>query len=152
MLKVLFVCVSNSARSQMAEAFLNKLGGGYFVAESAGIEPKPLNPLAIRLMAELGYDIRNNKVDSVFDFLKSGKTYSLVIKVCDQLSGQRCPVFPHVLKTLDWNIPDPALLEGTETEILHQGRLIRTEIEEKVKQLIADYGAYAKERNGSTIA
>jgi len=101
MLKVLFVCVHNSARSQMAEAFLNKLGGEYFEAESAGLEEGVLNPMVIRVMDEIGIDISNNRTDSVFDFYRKGKAFSIVVKVCDEMSGQRCPIFPSALHTLN---------------------------------------------------
>jgi len=68
--KVLFVCVHNSARSQMAEAFLNALAGDRFYAESAGLEPGKINPFVVKVMKEVGIDISNNKIDSVFDFFK----------------------------------------------------------------------------------
>lgn len=92
MLKVLFVCVHNSARSQMAETFLNDLGKEYFFAESAGLEKGELNPNVVEVMKEIGYDISNNQTKSVFDFFKSGKSYTYVIKVCDEMNGQRCPI------------------------------------------------------------
>ena len=81
MQKVLFVCIHNSARSQMAETFLNDLGEGRFVAESAGLEKGVLNPIVVEAMAELGYDISNNQTDSVFDFFKEGRNYDYVVKV-----------------------------------------------------------------------
>ncbi len=146
MIKVLFVCVKNSARSQMAEAFLNKLGQPDFIAESAGIEKGTLNPIVVKVMAEIGYDISNNSVNSVFDFLKQGNQYSLVVKVCDQVNGQRCPIFPDVLKTLEWNITDPATLQGSPDEIIEKTRQIRDEIKTRVTELIAEYKEYAQNR------
>ncbi len=146
MIKVLFVCVKNSARSQMAEAFLNKLGQPDFIAESAGIEKGTLNPIVVKVMAEIGYDISNNSVDSVFDFLKQGNQYSLVVKVCDQVNGQRCPIFPNVLKTLEWNITDPATLQGSPDEIIEKTCQIRDEIKTRVTELIAEYKEYAQNR------
>ncbi|MEA5018556.1 MAG: arsenate reductase ArsC [Erysipelotrichaceae bacterium] len=146
MIKVLFVCVKNSARSQMAEAFLNQLGQPDFIAESAGIEKGTLNPIVVKVMAEIGYDISNNSVDSVFDFLKQGNQYSLVVKVCDQVNGQRCPVFPNVLKTLEWNVTDPATLQGSPDEIIEKTRQIRDEIKTRVTNLIAEYREYAQNR------
>lgn len=146
MIKVLFVCVKNSARSQMAEAFLNKLGQPDFIAESAGIERGTLNPIVVKVMAEIGYDISNNSVNSVFDFLKQGNQYSLVVKVCDQVNGQRCPIFPDVLKTLEWNITDPATLQGSPDEIIEKTRQIRDEIKTRVTELIAEYKEYAQNR------
>ncbi|MGE5847478.1 MAG: arsenate reductase ArsC [Ignavibacteria bacterium] len=95
-LKVLFVCVHNSARSQMAEAYLNKFGGDRFFAESAGLEPGKLNPLIVDVMKEEGIDISNKKTNDVFEFYKKGKFYSYVIAVCDKEAAKRCPIFPGI--------------------------------------------------------
>ena len=146
MLKVLFVCVSNSARSQMAEAFMNRLGNGDFEAESAGIEPGKLNPLVVRVMNDIGYDISKNTTNSVFSFLKEGRNYSIIINLCDQSSNQKCPVFPMALKTLDWNIADPALVTGNDQEKLEKIGLIRDEIKMKVELFITQYKEYAQSR------
>ena len=94
--RVLFVCVHNSARSQMAEAFLKQLAGDRFEVESAGIEPGALNPIVVDAMKEIGIDISGNQTKDVFDFLKRGKAFSYVITVCDEASGERCPIFPGV--------------------------------------------------------
>jgi len=75
MTKVLFLCVHNSARSQMAEAFLRKHGGDRFETESAGLEPGKLNPFVVRAMAEVGIDISGNPTKSVWDLFKAGKVY-----------------------------------------------------------------------------
>lgn len=84
MLKVLFVCVHNSARSQMAEAFFNQYATGIDGSESAGIKPGLLNPFVVRAMAEKGIDISNNITKGVFDLYKEGRTLSHVIAVCDE--------------------------------------------------------------------
>jgi len=139
MIKVLFICIHNSARSQMAEAFLNRLGKGKFVAESAGLEAGKLNPIAVQAIAELGYDISKNKTKNVFDFFKQGKRYEIVVKVCDALNGQRCPIFPSTKVTLNWDLPDPSALAGSEEEKLKAIRLIRDLILTKVESLIRDY-------------
>jgi arsenate reductase len=139
MMKVLFVCIHNSARSQMAEAFLNRLGKGNFIAESAGIEAGTLNPFVIEAMSELGYDISKNQTKSVFDFFKEGRTYSAVIKVCDQANGQRCPIFPKTLINLSWNLEDPSSFEGTHEEKLERTRHIRDQIKIKVEEFISEY-------------
>jgi arsenate reductase len=81
--KVLFICVHNSARSQMAAAWLNDMCGDYFEAHSAGLEPGELNPLAVQVMDEVGIDISNNKTQAVFDVFKSGQFFPYVITVCD---------------------------------------------------------------------
>jgi len=139
MIKVLFVCVHNSARSQMAEAFLNRLGKGNFIAESAGLEPAPINPLVIRAMREIGYDISKKEPYSVFDYFNEGRRYSFIVKVCDQINGQRCPIFPLTLKVLDWNFEDPSEFTGTDEEKLEKVRMLRDKIKDNVIALIKDY-------------
>jgi len=130
--KVLFVCVHNSARSQMAEAFLNLLAGDRFEAESAGLEPAALNPLVVEVMKEIGIDISGNRTKGVFEFIKAGKLFNYVITVCDETSGNRCPIFPGYTKRLHWNFPDPSALEGNHEEKLKQTRVIRDEIKERI--------------------
>jgi len=139
MRKILFVCIHNSARSQMAEAFLNRLADGIFTSESAGIEAGTLNPLVVKVMAEIGYDLSQNKTKSVFDFHKQGKTYWSVIKVCDQANGERCPIFPGTINNFNWNLPDPSVLTGTEEEKLVELRKIRDQIKLKVETFIHEY-------------
>ena len=92
--RVLFVCVHNSARSQMAEAFLNALAPDRFVAESAGIEPRTLNPTVVEAMKGGGIDISKNTTKSVQSFIAEGRRYDYIITVCDEASAERCPVFP----------------------------------------------------------
>lgn len=136
MKKVLFVCVHNAARSQMAEAFLNKLGKDFFIAESAGLEPGELNPDIVDVMLEIGYDIHQNPTKSVFNFYKEGKRYHYVVKVCDQINGQKCPIFPATLKVLDWNHEDPSQYSGSKEERLVQARKLRDEIKHNVEEMI----------------
>ncbi|MCF7873378.1 MAG: arsenate reductase ArsC [Candidatus Omnitrophica bacterium] len=126
--KVLFVCIHNSARSQMAEAFLNQLARDKFEAESAGLEPGKLNPLVVKVMQEVGIDISANKTKSVFDFYKQGKLYDYVITVCDESQSERCPVFPGVAKKLHWGFSDPSSFSGTDQEKLEKTRKVRDEI------------------------
>jgi arsenate reductase len=137
--RVLFVCIHNSARSQMAETFLNDFGQEKFIAESAGIEAGKLNPIVVEAMKEVGYDISKNETNSVFDFFKEGRQYDLVVKVCDAVNGQLCPVFPGVKAELYWNITDPSALAGTPEEKLIEIRKIRDLIKVKVEGLIQDY-------------
>lgn len=135
-IKVLFVCIHNSARSQMAEKFLNELGKEEFSAESAGLEPGVLNPVVVSVMNEIGYDISGNKTKSVFDIFKSGKTYDFVITVCDPEAAERCPIFPGIVKRLHWGFKDPSSFKGTDEEKLVFTRKIRDEIKEKVIEFI----------------
>src|SRR6516162_8600548 len=92
--RVLFICIHNSARSQMAEAFLNQICGEEFEAQSAGLEPGKLNPIVVEVMREIGFDIAQNKTKAVFDMIKFGQIFSYVITVCDEASAERCPIFP----------------------------------------------------------
>jgi arsenate reductase len=130
--RVLFVCVHNSARSQMAEAFMNHLCGDGYEAESAGLEPGELNPLVVEVMREAGIDISRNGTKGVFDFYKRGKLYGFVITVCDQASSEMCPLFPGISAKLHWSFADPAGFTGTYEEKLQKTRLLRDQIKEKI--------------------
>jgi len=132
--KVLFICVHNSARSQMAEALLKRLAGDRFEVESAGLEPGKLNPLAVEAMGELGIDISRNKTKSVFDLYRQGKKYDYVITVCDQSQSQGCPIFPSTVKTFHWAFEDPSRFDGPHDEKLARVRGIRDLINAKISE------------------
>lgn len=132
--RVLFVCVHNSARSQMAEAFLNRMCSDVFEAESAGLEPGALNPLAVEAMREIGIDIGGNGTRGVSEIIESGQRFDCVITVCDESSAEQCPIFPGVAARVHWNFPDPAKFTGTWEERLEQTRNIRDAIESKIEQ------------------
>jgi arsenate reductase len=132
--KVLFVCIHNSARSQMAEAFLNQICGEEFEAHSAGIEPGKLNPIVVEAMQEIGIDISSNKTKSVSEFLKSNKLFSYVITVCDETSAERCPVFPGMTTQLHWGFPDPSAFQGTREEKLERTREVRDSIKQQIEK------------------
>lgn len=138
--KVLFVCIHNSARSQMAEAFFNLIASGKAVAESAGIEPGKLNPIVVDAMRETGIDISGNKTKSVFDFLKSEKKFDFVITVCDETSGERCPFFPGKVTRLHWNFDDPSSFAGSYEEKLRKTAMVRDRIRDKVTEFIKEIG------------
>jgi arsenate reductase len=130
--KVLFICIHNSARSQMAEAWLNYTCGDSFEAQSAGLEPGTLNPLVVEAMQEVGIDLSRKKTQGVFDVFKSSQLFSHVITVCDAASAERCPIFPGVVTRLHWSFPDPSALTGTKEEKMREVRAIRDEIRQKV--------------------
>jgi arsenate reductase (thioredoxin) len=132
--KVLFVCIHNSARSQMAEAFLNQLCGHEFEAYSAGLESGRLNPVVVRAMGEVGIDISGNRTKTVDDILKSGKRFSHVITVCDEASAERCPIFPGSGERLHWGFPDPSRFQGSEDERLAKTREVRNAIKGEIEQ------------------
>lgn len=134
-IKVLFVCIHNSARSQMAEAFLNTLAGDIFEAESAGIEPGKLNPVVVDAMKEIGIDISGNLTKDVFDFYKKGKMYSYVITVCDKTAAERCPIFPGG-KIISWSFEDPSKLQGSYEEKIASTRRIRDDIKNQIEKFI----------------
>ena len=136
---VLFVCVHNSARSQMAEAFLNDLGGERFYAESAGFEPAPINPYVIRAMAEAGYDLSGKTAHDVYEYFKQERMYHIVVKVCDLKNSQRCPIFPMTRVVLNWPLPDPSEFTGTDDVIMDKVRNLRDTIRAHVVKFIEDY-------------
>jgi arsenate reductase (thioredoxin) len=131
---VLFICVHNSARSQMAEAWLNHICGDFFAAESAGLEPGTLNPLVVEAMQEVGIDISKNETQAVFDVFKAGKLFSYVVTVCDAASAEKCPIFAGVTKRLHWGFADPADLTGAHDEKMTGVRKIRDDIRIKIEE------------------
>jgi arsenate reductase (thioredoxin) len=133
-IKVLFVCVHNSARSQMAEAWLRHVCPDDFEAYSAGLEPGTLNPLAVEAMREAGIDISNNRTKSVFEMVKQGRLFSYVITVCDESNAERCPIFPGYTKNLHWSFPDPSAFTGAREERLARTREVRDQIREQILQ------------------
>lgn len=143
---VLLICVHNSARSQMAAAWLNHLYGHLVHAESAGIQPGVLNPLAVDVMKEVGIDISGCGTRDVFDVYKSGHPFTHVIRVCDALSAEKCPPFLDITEEIDWDIPDPAAFEGGPEAKLEYFRQVRDEIRRRVDAWIeARFGASAQE-------
>jgi arsenate reductase (thioredoxin) len=136
MTKVLFLCVHNSSRSQMAEAFLKKYAGDRFEVESAGLEAGRLNPYVVRAMAEVGIDISGNKTKTVADFFNAGRVFQIVVTVCSKEAADKCPIFPGLSEKLHWPFPDPASFTGTDDEIMSQVREVRLMIEDAVKDFV----------------
>ncbi len=135
--KVLFICVHNSARSQMAEAFLNRFAGERFAAESAGLQPGILNPLVVRALAETGIDIAGKATRSAFDLLRRGEWFGWVITVCDESQAEGCPIFPGAGRREHWSFPDPAAFTGSEEEKMSQVRALRDRISARVREWAA---------------
>jgi arsenate reductase (thioredoxin) len=128
--KVLFLCTGNSARSQMAEAFLRKYGNERYEVFSAGLEPKGINPYTIRVMNEAGLDLSEQSSKDLKEFL--GKIhFGYLITVCGHADAN-CPVFPGMGKRLYWPFDDPAAVQGSEAEILAKFREVRDQIEQRV--------------------
>ena len=134
--RVLFLCIHNSARSQMAEGYLKKFGGDKFFAESAGLESGKLNPFAVEAMSQHEIDISSNTTKSVHDFIEQGKTFQYVITVCDEANAARCPVIPGQHKKIQWGIDDPSSFTGTNAEKLQQTIIVRNQIRDAVLSFI----------------
>lgn len=132
--RILFVCIHNSARSQMAEAFVNQMCKGSYEAHSAGLEPGILNPLVVEAMQEVGIDIAGAKTKSVAETLARGPKFTRVVTVCDEASAERCPTFPGGVERDHWGFPDPSALAGTHEERLAGVRRIRDDIRHRVSQ------------------
>ena len=138
--RVLFVCGQNSARSQMAEAWLAALGGDRFEAHSAGIEPAPINPLAVAVMAERGIDISRKRTklvaEAVDELAAKGQRFDVIITVCSKAAGL-CPFVPGVNVTERWSFDDPGTVSGAPDEQLAKVRAVRDEIEAAVHAWLA---------------
>ncbi len=131
--RVLFICTHNSARSQMAEGFLNTLFGDRYEAHSAGITPTKINPYAVKAMAEIGIDLSKNRSKSIEEF--RGENFNYVVTVCDN-ARETCPFFPGE-KIIHKSFEDPAGFEGSENEKLEKVRCVRDQIKEWVMNTFA---------------
>ena len=138
--KVLFLCTGNSARSQMAEAFLRKYGGDRFEAYSAGTEPKGINPYTERVMEEVGINLSGQRSKHIEEYM--GKVhFGYLIIVCDE-AERNCPTtFPGVGQRLHWSFEDPAAFVGSDDEKLAKFREVRGRIEQQIKEWLEEQSA-----------
>lgn len=132
-IRVLFVCTGNSARSQLAEALLGRMGGGDFFAASAGTEPKGVNPYAVRVLAARGIDWSGARSKDVREL--TGEPWDYVITVCDR-ARQSCPVFPGEHNSLHWGLEDPADVDGTDAEKLAAFERTAMELTQRLRPFI----------------
>ncbi len=132
--RVLFVCIGNSCRSVMAEALLRQHGGDAFEVHSAGTEPKGMNPLTLRVLAETGIDAAWARSKSVDEFL--GQSFDYVISMCDE-AREACPIFPGLHESLHWGYEDPAAAEGTDAERLAVYRKVLIQIDDRIREFVA---------------
>ena len=135
--RVLFLCTGNSARSQMAEAFLRHLGGDRFDVYSAGLSPRAINPLAMTVMQEIGIDISEQTSKDVKAFL-GNMHFSYVIPVCHHAEEQ-CPrLFLGAARIVSWPFDDPATCQGSDDECLQRFRDIRDQIAARIRQWLSE--------------
>jgi arsenate reductase (thioredoxin) len=137
-IKVLFVCVHNAARSRMAEAFLRQRGGARFEVTSAGFEPRAVNSLVVESMAAIGIKLAaTGPQPSVFELYKAGRRFDYVVSVCDAEQGQKCPLFPGVTKRIAWSFPDPSAFTGSHEQRLARVAEVRDAIAEAIDTWLA---------------
>ncbi|MBC7358239.1 MAG: arsenate reductase ArsC [Desulfacinum sp.] len=137
MKKVLFICVHNSGRSVMAQAFANALGRDRVEAESAGLKPRPVLPTVVQAMREEGLDVSGHRPQSVFELYRQGRRYDVVITVCDDADEASCPIFPGIAVRGHWPFPDPSRASGSPDQQLAYVRTIRDAIKHKVLNWLA---------------
>lgn len=134
---VLFLCSGNSARSQMAEAFLRKLAGDRFEACSAGLDPKGIHPLTIHVMEEVGISLKGQRSKPLSEFL-ARKPVRYAIIVC-AAAEQQCPkIWPFGAEVISWSFEDPAAAQGTPDEQLRKFREVRDQIEARVRTWVSN--------------
>lgn len=130
--RIMFVCIHNSARSQMCEAFVRHYSPDRFDVYSSGIEKGTLNPLVVEAMKELGISMEHLYAKSTQEFIERGEVFDYVITVCDESSAERCPVFPGKHVRLHWGFSDPSVLSGSDEQKLQGIRVIRDAIQKQV--------------------
>lgn len=133
---VYFLCTGNSCRSQMADGFLNAMGGDKYEVKSAGLEAHGLNPRAVQVMKEAGVDISNNTSNVIDPDTLNRATY--VITLCGH-ADEHCPVISNkdVIKW-HWGFDDPAKASGTDVEIMAQFRNVRDAIKERIMLFVQE--------------
>ncbi len=132
--RILVLCTGNSCRSQMAEGYFRHVGGEKVEVCSAGLNPKGVHPIAIRVMAEVGIDISGHTSNNLTEYL--GRQFDYLITVCDNAAAN-CPVFPGDGQRLHWPFDDPAEARGAEEEILAEFCRVRDQIGRAVVQFVA---------------
>ena len=137
--KVLFLCTGNSARSQMAEAFLRHYAGDYFDAFSAGLDPKGIHPYTRLVMQEIGLDLDRQQSKSVSEYL-GRVTFAYLITVCAN-AEKNCPTtFLGYGQRMHWYFDDPAAVVGTEDEKLARFRAVRDQIDQRIRSWLSEQG------------
>jgi arsenate reductase len=133
--RVLFICVHNSARSQMAEEYLRRFAGDRFDVESAGYNPTQINPLVVEVMKEEGIDLSDKKTQNVYELIKTNHIFGYIITVCRRGAEDECPVYPGLAQRLHWELENPEDYVGTQEQKLERLRNLR----DSIKKLVLDF-------------
>ena len=136
--RILFLCTGNSARSQMAEAWLKHYAEDYFEIYSAGLEPKGVNPYTIQVMKEVGIDISGYRSKHLSEFTDQMR-FSYLITVCSS-ADEKCPYFPGMGIRMHWPFEDPAAEQGSDSEKMAKFRLVRNQIKNRIKKWLREQG------------
>ncbi len=137
--KIMFVCIHNSARSQMCEAFVRHYAADKFDVHSSGIEAGKLNPLVVQAMAEIDISMDGQYAKQAKEYIDRKEAFDYVVTVCDESSAERCPMFPGKHTRMHWGFPDPSAIRGTDEEKLAGIRPIRDDIQRKVKEWLQSF-------------
>lgn len=137
--RVLFLCTGNSARSQMAEAFLRRYAPHAFEAHSAGLEPRGIHPLTVQVMGEAGIDLGGHRSKSVDEYM-GRLMFSYLVTVCGHADANCPAVFPGVGKRMHWDFDDPVAFEGTQEEKLQEFRRVRDQIRDRILAWLDEQG------------
>lgn len=138
-IKVLFICIHNSARSQMAEEFLRLFSGDKFEVESAGFEATQINPLVVQAMKEEGINLTGKQTQSVFNLYNEKKFFGYVITVCNKARESDCPIFPGKPTRIHWDLENPEDFVGTDEEKMQKVRELRDKIKKLVQKFIQEF-------------
>jgi arsenate reductase (thioredoxin) len=133
-ISVLFMCLHNSIRSPIAEGWLKHLHGDEFEVQSAGLEPRPLSPVTVALMQEVGVDLRGKQPQRVFDLVRQGALFSYAITLCDRSDADRRPYFPGFCKRIYWDFPNSSGISGREEELAEKISSIRDAVRIKIEE------------------
>jgi len=133
--RILFLCTHNSCRSQMAEGLVNHFLGDRFLAFSAGTEATQVNPLAAKVMAQIGIDISGHRSKTIDEF--AGEPFDYVITLCGD-AKEKCPLFFGGVKRVHIGFDDPSRLPGSEEQVLPEYRRVRDEIRQRLTQFFSE--------------
>jgi arsenate reductase len=139
---VLFLCVANSARSQMAEAIARSLAGDRLPIQSAGSAPSRVNPLAVKALDEIGLDASGQRSKSVDEIDRAG--VDTVITLCAE---EVCPVYLGAVRRLHWPLPDPAGHDESDDASLARFRAVRDELRDRIRRFLVEEGVVAVEES-----